>query len=115
MHEIKHDGFRIIAVRAGGKVKLFSRRGNDFTDRFPAAVGAIAALKVRSCILDGEAIVVDENGLSTFEICAADTTTMPRCCAPSTSSSSMARICVANGSRCARRPWRGFCATLRLG
>ena len=68
MHEIKHDGFRIIAVRAGGKVKLFSRRGNDFTDRFPAAVAAIAALEARSCILDGEAIVVDENGLSIFEM-----------------------------------------------
>ncbi len=44
VHEIKHDGFRIIAVRGGGKVKLFSRRGNDFTDRFPAAVAAITTL-----------------------------------------------------------------------
>jgi bifunctional non-homologous end joining protein LigD len=68
VHEIKHDGFRIIAMRAREKVKLFSRRGNDFTDRFPAAVAAIAALDARSCILDGEAIVVDENGLSVFEM-----------------------------------------------
>ena len=67
MHEIKHDGFRVIATRAGEKVKLFSRRGTDFTDRFPAAVAAITAVRARSFVIDGEAIAVDQNGLAVFE------------------------------------------------
>jgi ATP-dependent DNA ligase len=67
VHEIKHDGFRVIATRAGEKVKLFSRRGTDFTDRFPAAVAAITAVRARSFVIDGEAIAVDQNGLAVFE------------------------------------------------
>ena len=68
VHEIKHDGFRIIATRAGETVRLFSRRGSDLTTRFRAAVAAIAALKPRSFVIDGEAIAVDQNGLAVFEL-----------------------------------------------
>jgi ATP-dependent DNA ligase len=68
LHEIKHDGFRIVATRERGKVRLLSRRGNEFTDRFPAAIAAIAALEARSFVIDGEAIAVDENGLAVFEL-----------------------------------------------
>ena len=66
LHEIKHDGFRILARRDANGVRLFTRNGYNFADRFPRIVEAIANLPVRSCFIDGEAIVVDESGLSVF-------------------------------------------------
>jgi ATP dependent DNA ligase domain/Transposase DDE domain len=68
IHEIKHDGFRIVAHRDGDRVRLVTRNGFDFADRFPLVAEAIAALPVRSCVLDGEAIAVDDNGLSVFDL-----------------------------------------------
>ena len=67
IHEIKHDGFRILARRDARGVRLFTRNGYDFTARFPKIVDAVASLPVRSCVVDGEAIVVDERGLSVFD------------------------------------------------
>jgi bifunctional non-homologous end joining protein LigD len=52
LHEIKHDGFRVIARKEGKQVKLYSRPGNDLTDRFPLIVEALARLRSRSCIKD---------------------------------------------------------------
>ena len=49
-------------------VRLFTRNGYNFADRFPRIVEAVANLPVRSCFIDGEAIVVDESGLSVFEL-----------------------------------------------
>ena len=66
IHEIKHDGFRILARRDKGRVRLFTRNGYDFSARFPKIVAAVESLPVRSCVVDGEAIVVDERGLSVF-------------------------------------------------
>ena len=43
LHEIKHDGFRVIARKDGARVKLYSRPGNDLTGRFPLIVEALAA------------------------------------------------------------------------
>jgi bifunctional non-homologous end joining protein LigD len=68
IHEIKHDGFRIIARRDAGGVRLMTRNGYDFSERFPLIVAAIADLKARSCVIDGEAIACNENGLSVFEL-----------------------------------------------
>ncbi len=67
IHEIKHDGFRILARRDAKGVRRFTRNGYNFTARFPKIVEAVASLSVRSCLLDGEAIVVDEHGLSVFD------------------------------------------------
>jgi bifunctional non-homologous end joining protein LigD len=67
IHEIKHDGFRILARRDDRGVRLFTRNGYDFTTRFPKIVEAVANLGVRSCVIDGEAIVVDEHGPSVFD------------------------------------------------
>ncbi len=64
IHEIKHDGFRVIARRDGKKVRLISRKGKDLTYRFPLAVQAVATLPVHSCIIDGEAIISDTTGLA---------------------------------------------------
>ena len=46
---------------------MFTRNGYDFTARFPKIAAAVESLSVRSCIVDGEAIVVDERGLSVFD------------------------------------------------
>jgi bifunctional non-homologous end joining protein LigD len=67
LHEIKHDGFRIIARRDGDRVRLYSRPGNDMTRRFPLIVEALACLRSRSCIIDGEAVACDDNGLASFD------------------------------------------------
>ena len=68
LHEIKHDGFRIVARRDGAGVRLFTRHGNDFTSRFPLAVDAITRLPAHSFLLDGEAIVTNERGLAVFDL-----------------------------------------------
>jgi bifunctional non-homologous end joining protein LigD len=68
IHEIKHDGFRIMARRDGKRVRLYTRNGYDFADRFPQIVEAISNLPVQSCFIDGETIVVDERGLSVFDL-----------------------------------------------
>jgi bifunctional non-homologous end joining protein LigD len=68
LHEIKHDGFRIVAQREVDKVRLVTRNGYDFTERYPLIVDAVQSLAVKSCVLDGEAIVVDQEGLSIFDL-----------------------------------------------
>jgi ATP dependent DNA ligase domain len=68
LHEIKHDGFRILARRNDAGVQLITRAGNDFSPRFPFIAMAVKSLPVRSCLIDGEAIVCDENGLAVFEL-----------------------------------------------
>jgi bifunctional non-homologous end joining protein LigD len=68
LHEIKHDGFRIMARRDDNGVRLYTRNGYDFAGRFLQIVEAVSKLKVRSCFIDGEAIVVNERGLSAFDL-----------------------------------------------
>jgi bifunctional non-homologous end joining protein LigD len=68
VHEIKHDGFRIVAQREAGGVRLITRNGYDFSRRFPLVMAAIEALPARSCVVDGEAIACDVHGLSVFEM-----------------------------------------------
>jgi bifunctional non-homologous end joining protein LigD len=67
LHEIKHDGFRVIARKDGAKVRLYSRPGNDLTYRFPLIVVSLARLRSRSCIIDGETVACDDNGVPSFE------------------------------------------------
>jgi bifunctional non-homologous end joining protein LigD len=68
LHEIKHDGFRILARRNDAGVQLITRAGNDFSRRFPFIVMAVKSLPARSHLIDGEAIVCDENGLAVFDL-----------------------------------------------
>ena len=63
LHEIKHDGFRVIARKDGDRVRLYSRPGNDLTDRFPLMVDAVARLRARSCVVDGEAVCCCDDGV----------------------------------------------------
>jgi ATP-dependent DNA ligase len=67
LHEIKHDGFRTLLAIDRGAVTTFSRRGHDWSKRYPRIVDAAAKLRCRFAIVDGEAIVQDENGVSHIE------------------------------------------------
>jgi bifunctional non-homologous end joining protein LigD len=66
-HEIKHDGFRVMARKEGMRVKLYSRPGNDLTDRFPLIVEAMAKLRSQSSIVDGEAVACGDDGVANFD------------------------------------------------
>jgi bifunctional non-homologous end joining protein LigD len=66
LHEIKHDGFRVVARKHGDRVRLYSRPGNDLTSRFPLIVETLARLRSRSCIIDGEAVACDDDGMPSF-------------------------------------------------
>ena len=66
MHEIKHDGFRLMVRREGARVRLWTRGGCDWADRFPAIVEAASAIKTRSFLIDGEAVICRDDGLSDF-------------------------------------------------
>ncbi len=68
LHEIKHDGFRIMARRDATGVRLFTRNGHDFTNRFSLVAAAASELPARSFLIDGEAIVTDERGLAVFDL-----------------------------------------------
>jgi bifunctional non-homologous end joining protein LigD len=67
VHEIKHDGYRLQVRRQGDSVQLFTRRGYDWTERYPAIVAAALAIKATSFTLDGEAVVCGPDGVSIFE------------------------------------------------
>jgi ATP-dependent DNA ligase len=77
LHEIKHDGFRVIARKDGDRVRLYSRPGNDMTRRFPLIAEALTGLRSRSCIIDGEAVACDDNGLASFERIRYTSSPMP--------------------------------------
>jgi bifunctional non-homologous end joining protein LigD len=66
LHEVKFDGFRIQLHKSGNDVRLFSRNGKDFTDRFPNVTAAVAALPAAGAIIDGEIVAYDETGKPDF-------------------------------------------------
>jgi ATP-dependent DNA ligase len=67
VHEIKHDGYRLIVRRDGENVRLFTRRGYDWSGRYPAIARAAAKLRARSFTIDGEAAVCGSNGIAVFD------------------------------------------------
>jgi bifunctional non-homologous end joining protein LigD len=67
VHEIKHDGYRLIVRRDGEAVRLFTRRGYDWTGRYPAIAAAAAKLRAKSFTLDGEAVVAGTDGVAVFD------------------------------------------------
>jgi len=71
VHEIKHDGYRLICRREGDRVRVFSRRGTDYTERVPAIAEAVRALPVSSATLDGEGVVCDPDGVTDFDLLRA--------------------------------------------
>jgi bifunctional non-homologous end joining protein LigD len=65
-HEIKFDGYRILASVDQGKVTLFTRRGNDWTLRLSELAEAVRTLPLKTALLDGELVVLDARGASDF-------------------------------------------------
>jgi bifunctional non-homologous end joining protein LigD len=66
LHEIKFDGYRLMVIVEDGRVRLFTRSGLDWTHRFPGIANGFETLPASSAIVDCEAVVEDENGVSNF-------------------------------------------------
>ena len=66
-YEIKHDGFRFVAVRQRKHVRIYSRGGHDWSKQLPAITEALQALPVRSVVLDGEGVICGPDGRSDFD------------------------------------------------
>jgi bifunctional non-homologous end joining protein LigD len=71
MYELKFDGIRLIAVKAGQKVSLLSRNQNDLTGRFPEIAEAVKSLPANECVVDGEVVALDKEGRSSFQLLQA--------------------------------------------
>ncbi len=71
IYELKFDGFRVLALKSGGKVKLISRNENDLTKQFPEIADALEKLPGTECVLDGEVVALDEEGRSSFQLLQA--------------------------------------------
>jgi bifunctional non-homologous end joining protein LigD len=67
VHEVKPDGYRLIVRRDGETVRLFTRRGYDWTERYPVIAAAAAKLRAKSFTLDGEAVVAGADGIAVFD------------------------------------------------
>ena len=66
VHEIKHDGYRLMVRRDGARVRCFTRNGHDWADRFPAIVDAASRIKAQSFLIDGEAVIAHDDGTPDF-------------------------------------------------
>lgn len=67
LHEMKYDGYRALIAVGGGEARAYTRSGLDWSDRFSAILKEVAGLKVDSALIDGEAVVLDANGKSSFQ------------------------------------------------
>jgi bifunctional non-homologous end joining protein LigD len=67
LHEMKYDGYRTLVSVGGGEARAYTRSGLDWSDRFPGILREAATLKARSALIDGEAVVLDANGKSSFQ------------------------------------------------
>ena len=66
LHEMKHDGYRLVARKDADRVTLWSRYGTDFTDKLPRIAEAVRSLPVDNALIDGEAVVFRQDGHSDF-------------------------------------------------
>jgi len=72
VHEIKYDGYRLQVHVREGQVRLFTRRGNDWTNRFKTISLAAWELKTHGAVIDGEVIVATAEGMSDFHALEQD-------------------------------------------
>jgi bifunctional non-homologous end joining protein LigD len=68
IHEIKLDGFRMGVLLDRKRVRIISRRGNEYTNEFPEIANAAQKLPAKQAILDGEIVVLDKHGISRFQL-----------------------------------------------
>src|SRR5207245_131874 len=68
VYEEKYDGYRILAYKEGNQVTLFSRNAKDRTQSFREVAEAVARLRARALLLDGEVVAFDKNLVSRFQL-----------------------------------------------
>jgi|SRR4051794_20421551 bifunctional non-homologous end joining protein LigD len=68
IHEIKHDGYWLMARRDSVGIRLLTRNGYDWAPRYPLLQEAVNHLKVRSCVIDGEVVCCDDQGMAVFQL-----------------------------------------------
>ena len=66
VHEIKHDGYRLMVRRDGPRVRCFTKNGYDWATRFPAIVEAALRIEAQSFLIDGEAVITSDDGMPDF-------------------------------------------------
>jgi bifunctional non-homologous end joining protein LigD len=66
LHEMKYDGYRCLLALAGGKAKIFTRTGLDWTDKFPEIAEAAGNIQAETALLDGEIVALDPKGNTNF-------------------------------------------------
>jgi len=67
LHELKFDGYRMLCRIDRGRITVWSRNGKDWTEKFQNVVEAVKSLKATSAMLDGEIVIVDAQGRSSFQ------------------------------------------------
>lgn len=67
LHELKFDGYRMLCHWNEGKARFWSRNKKDWTEKFPSVANALKTLKVKSVVLDGEIVVLDPQGRTSFQ------------------------------------------------
>jgi ATP-dependent DNA ligase len=67
IHEIKHDGYRLLLKKYADSVRIYTRRGAEWTKRFPRIVEAALKIRAKSFYLDGEGVVCREDGVAVFD------------------------------------------------
>ncbi len=67
LHEVKYDGYRAIAAVAGDRCRMYTRSGQDWTQKFASIAAALSKLKLASALLDGEVVVLDAQGRTSFQ------------------------------------------------
>jgi ATP-dependent DNA ligase len=68
VYEIKQDGYRLMVRKHSDRVRIYTRRGADWTKRFPRIVKAVQRMRESSVLLDGEGIVSDQTGMANFDL-----------------------------------------------
>jgi len=66
-HEIKHDGYRLLVRKSAGKVRIYTRRGADWTHRFPLIVEGASQVRAQSFYMDGEGVICGDDGIAIFD------------------------------------------------
>lgn len=67
LHEMKYDGYRALVAAAGDEVRVFTRNGKDWSEKFPGLVDAVKAADLGTALLDGELVVLDADGRPSFQ------------------------------------------------
>jgi len=67
LHEMKYDGYRVLIAVGGGEARAYTRSGLDWSEKFGGIVAAAAQLNVGSALIDGEAVVLEADGRSSFQ------------------------------------------------